>query len=53
MSYNIFDKHKYISVEGNIGAGKTSLTKIISEKYQINGLFWFLLYSCMNMNDIR
>ena len=39
MSYNIFDKHKYISVEGNIGAGKTSLTKIISEKYQINGLF--------------
>ena len=39
MIYNIFDKYKYVSVEGNIGAGKTSLTKIISEKYQIKGLF--------------
>ena len=39
MSYNIFDKFKYVSVEGNIGAGKTSLTKIISKKYNSKCLF--------------
>jgi len=43
MSYNIFDKFKYVSVEGNIGAGKTSLTKIISKKYKIKGLLKIIL----------
>lgn len=35
----IFDKYKYISVEGNIGVGKTTLTKIICDKYEVKGLF--------------
>ena len=39
MIYNIFNKYKYISIEGNIGVGKTSLVKMICKKFQINGLF--------------
>ena len=39
MIYNIFNKYKYVSIEGNIGAGKTSLTKMICKKFKIKGLF--------------
>ena len=32
----IFDSFSYISIEGNIGVGKTTLAKMISKNYKIN-----------------
>ena len=36
---SFIDKYNYVAIEGNIGAGKTTLAKLLSEKYNTRTVF--------------